>query len=155
MDVVVCLWEDCYLCDGAATKICGKGRECTARWFLKHHEGLLGFYAVGRVCSICSEHHIRKSMVRTTGTDSGWDDQMMSLHVENSRKRFDEVVIRCVPVSQSCKGSAPSSGVMRSSNHPDSLYDQTGLFARTPPSWDNTSTALELGRTKGVFVLGW
>ena len=67
-----------------------------------------------------------------------------------SGKDSTQLVTPLTPADCVCEQvvtQGPSNGVIIPL---DSLNHQTGLFARSIPSWDNTST-LGLGRTKGHF----
>lgn len=104
-------------CDGGATKYLEKAVEAQHQDF-ETSRGLTGvppsiiwgFMRLWIRRSICSPCRMRNPKFRTTGSEDRRLGTIYFQAVKNSRKRFNAMVIRCVPVSQCCKGS--SSGVM-------------------------------------------
>ena len=123
-------------------KVSGK----KAWWSMKHHR----VFAIIWVLCACLWNwfplFVRLAISRMPSSGKIVSTLRLS---KNFGKRFDG------PADSRWLASVSNTGSIKRCHHipldePDSLDHQTGLFAGSNPSWDNTST-LELGRTKGHF----
>ena len=121
---------------------------------MKHHRVL--FAIIWVLCACCGWFPLFVRLAKSGMPSSGDCCKIVRMLVPSDCPKFsgkDSTQLAVTPLTPAdcvcgqVVTQGPSNGVIIPL---DSLDHRTGLFARSIPSWDNTST-LELGRTKGHF----